>query len=69
MEIDIDKVFKRKYRIVTDNYLGYEVQMKLWWWPFTWLQCKGTNTHSSLEKAEKFAYQHAKNCVKELGKL
>ena len=45
---------KTRYRIVTDNYCGYEVQRWCWWWPF-WTDTFGgkiTNTHSSVEKAE-----------------
>lgn len=46
-------VFNDKHRIVTDRYSGYEVQVKLWWWPF-WLQYRGSNTHASLEKAKEY---------------
>ena len=42
-----------KYRIVTDNYAGYEVQSWRWWWPF-WIQ-GATNTHSTIEAAEEYA--------------
>lgn len=27
-------MFKTKYRIIKDNYLGYEAQYKKWWMPF-----------------------------------
>lgn len=54
-------MFKRKYRIVRDGYLGYEVQFKPWWLPI-WVQAWGeigpSNTHISLEEAEKFANRH-----------
>jgi hypothetical protein len=33
------KVCKRQYRIVTDNYNGFEVQKKLWYFPF-WFQIR-----------------------------
>lgn len=46
-----------KYRIVTDNYAGYEVQSWRWWWPF-WIQ-GATNTHYSIEDAEKYAQRLA----------
>jgi hypothetical protein len=43
------------YRVVTDYYLGYEVQVRVkflfWAW---WKQVGFTNTHSSLEKAQKW---------------
>ena len=51
------KIFKRRYRIVRDNYLGYEVQSRIWWFPF-WLECgirMGiSNTHHTIEKAKEF---------------
>lgn len=43
---------KVKYRIVTDDWGGYEAQYKLWWWPF-WLQLFWTNTSSTIEGAER----------------
>ena len=56
------------YRIVTDAYAGFEVQVWRWWWPF-WVEAGGCNTHSSIERAEKWADEHACGCVKYLGKL
>lgn len=53
--------FRRQYRIVTDEYLGFEVQCREWWWPF-WSQ-PYTNTHSTLEAAKKFAIQHSRRVV------
>lgn len=47
-----------KYRIVTDNFAGYEVQCKRWWWPF-WIQCGYTNTHRTIEAANFYAQEHA----------
>lgn len=43
-------IFRKRYRIVTDNYAGYEVQVKLWFWPF-WLQLWGCNTNISIRQA------------------
>lgn len=48
----------KKYRIVKDNYAGYEVQCWRLWFPF-WLECWNNldcncNTHFSIEQAEKF---------------
>ena len=51
------KIFKSEYRVVTDNYFGYAVQKRRWWWPI-WIQCGFTNTHSSLEKAQKYIKKH-----------
>lgn len=51
-----------QYRIVTDKFQGFEVQYKVWWWPF-WSQCgtrsSDTNTHHTVEEAERFALAHA----------
>jgi len=46
-------MFKTRYRIVKDNYAGYEAQVKYWWWPF-WIQMNCINTHSSIDKAERY---------------
>lgn len=42
----------KKYRIVRDNYNGYEVQNWRLWFPL-WLQGV-TNTHSNIEKAKEY---------------
>ncbi len=42
--------FKTKYRVVTDNYLGYEAQYKPWFLPF-WQQLNEVNTHHIIERA------------------
>ena len=55
-----------EYRIVRDSFAGYEVQRRVWWWPF-WRQCGFTNTHKTLEGAERYAEEHAQGCVKYLG--
>ena len=64
-----------RYRIVRDRYSGYEVQV--WrWWCLRWVQAGGTNTHNTVEDAERFAEscekkrlrkRHAGNVVKYLG--
>lgn len=46
------KIFKTKYRVVADNYCGFECQKKSWWWPF-WYPLGFTNTHSTLGLAKK----------------
>jgi hypothetical protein len=43
-------MFKKRYRIVTDRYLGYEVQVKHWWWP--WWVCHDFNTNRTIEEAK-----------------
>ena len=50
-----------KYRIVKDKYLGFEVQVKIWWLPFWWYQCGGINTHHSIENAERYIDIHSEN--------
>lgn len=53
----LKKIFKNRYRIVTDEYLGYEVQTKKWWF-IGWYQCWNngnmTNTFRRVEDAEDF---------------
>lgn len=56
-----------RYRIVKDAYLGYEVQVWRWWWPF-WMQAGGTNTHRTLEGAERYAEANVRRVIKYLGK-
>lgn len=58
---------KNEYRIVEDNYAGFEVQIRRWWFPM-WRQV-GVNTHSTLERAEASAKGHARGAVKYLGRL
>ncbi len=52
-----------RYRIVTDNYCGYEAQLWRWWWPF-WVQLGGTNTHISVERAEAYISRRIRRVVK-----
>lgn len=57
-------LFRTRYRVVRDNYCGYEVQSWRWWFPI-WLQCNGltgdpTNTHYTLESA--ICFIEAKKC-------
>lgn len=51
-------MLKNRYRIVADDYSGYECQVKFWWFPVVWFQMSkngtGTNTFYSVEEAEKF---------------
>ena len=46
-------MFKNKYRIITDQYNGFECQKKLWWCPF-WFQMNHSNTHATLDGAKKY---------------
>ncbi len=50
------KICKRQYRIVTDSFGGFEVQKRLWYYPF-WFQIRNefgshVNTHRTIEQAE-----------------
>jgi hypothetical protein len=56
----------KKYRIVTDNYNGFEVQEGFILLPFIWWELTGSNTHSTLKKAEEFARNNQKKVVKYL---
>lgn len=57
-----------EYRVVEDNFAGFEVQARRWWWPF-WLECDFCNTHPTVEAAERWAERHAQRTVKYLGRL
>lgn len=66
-----------KYRIVTDDYLGYAVEVKYLLIPF-WIEVRGSNTHKSIENAERWLQMHLeqlnksrekKKVVKNLGEL
>ena len=55
------KLNETKYRIVTDNYSGYECQSKTFWFPF-WVQMNkiyGINTFSEIEKAKEFIFTYS----------
>lgn len=56
--------FRKRARIVTDAYLGYEVQVWRWWFPI-WLQAGFSNTYSNLAAAEAFAIAQLQKVVKE----
>lgn len=58
---------KNRYRIVQDNFMGYEVQIRRWWWPF-WQEW-GHNTFHTIEKAEAWAKSRKQPIVKYLGTL
>lgn len=50
------KICKRQYRIVTDSFGGFEVQKRLWYYPF-WFQIRSEsglriNTNRTIEEAE-----------------
>lgn len=59
-------MFKHKYRVVADGYLGYEAQVKLWFLPILWLQIDsdgmglGINTCSNVLTAETLCREHHK---------
>lgn len=47
----------KTYRVVKDNYAGYEAQIKYDWLPFMWFQLNDfhwINTWQTLEQAEEF---------------
>lgn len=41
-----------RYRIQSDEYLGFEIRKWRIYWPF-WVQINYSNTYSSIEKAKK----------------
>lgn len=52
----------KRYRIVRDGFLGYEVQVWRLWLPF-WIQCFWTNTSSSIEDAKGVIERHRNKVV------
>ena len=48
----VDMAIKTRYRIVTDDYNGYEAQVKHWFFPFFWFEINQSNTSTTIEKAE-----------------
>lgn len=63
-----------KYRIVTDAYAGYEVQVWRLWWPF-WIEvAEGVfmcNTWVSIDDAKEFIYnlKSKHNNIKNKGRV
>ncbi len=56
-------MFKNQYRIVSDNYCGYECQVKRWWFPIVWFEMNHqgfANTFPTLERAKKFIESNRK---------
>lgn len=47
----------KRYRIVHDNYLGYEAQVWRIWWPM-WTQLYFTNTSSTQDRAIAICRRH-----------
>lgn len=51
-----------RYRVVRDNWLGYEAQFQTWWWP--WRQCSpdhggcDINTSKTVERAKQLCADH-----------
>lgn len=59
--------FSNKFRIVTDDFNGYEVQIKRFWFPF-WFECWQTgivNSFTSVEKAEQWVNNKRPKAIKE----
>ena len=52
----------RQYRIVRDNYCGYEAQFRTWYLPF-WRMVDGCNTSATIEAARKRCDIHATSIV------
>jgi hypothetical protein len=53
---------KTRYRIIRDNYCGYEVQVWRWYFPF-WIADGLFNSHSSIERARQFIDKKGKEVV------
>jgi len=61
-------LFKPEFRIVTDNYCGYEVQHRYPLWPF-WMQTGFVNTHFSIKQAKEYIDQKRSKVVWKEGDL
>jgi hypothetical protein len=59
--MNIKNLFRTRYRVVRDRYLGYEVQFRHWWMPF-YIQGE-VNTHTSLDKAINYIQLKKKSVV------
>ena len=53
------------WRIIQDEFAGYEVQWWIWWWPF-WCQWY-KNTHRTLDAARAYAVRRIQRKVYEVG--
>jgi hypothetical protein len=53
----------KRYRIVYDNYAGYEAQVWRIWWPF-WCMLGKVHTYSTLEAAESHINRNSNKLVK-----
>lgn len=60
------RVLRPYFRIVRDDYLGFEVQSWRWWFPF-WVQSGFCNTHKTRIEAEEYACRKANPVVVFLG--
>lgn len=60
--------FKPHYRIVTDPFRGYTLEVWCWFWPF-WVDANPYRSFSTLEEAEQFAAGCASIVVKNLGTM
>ena len=56
-------MFRTKYRIVRDSFLGFEAQFRPWWSP-VWFQMGFTNTLATVERAEDYIRGYAQRVVK-----
>lgn len=55
-------IFRTRYRIVTDNYSGYEAQFRRWWMPF-YVQCFFCNTSTNVDRARELIKRHAQSVI------
>jgi len=64
---------KNFYRVVSDDYNGYEAQVKFWWFPFWWFQLWAKNsicnTWMTLEEAQSFINNKTKPKEKKKRKI
>lgn len=52
-----------RYRIVTDNLMGYEAQYQRKWWPLGWKQCFGGNSYLTEYEALECINEHKRESI------
>lgn len=59
--MNIEKILnmQNEYRVMPDEYAGYEAQVKHWWFPFAWFMVFGCHTKGTVQECEERIKRHA----------
>ena len=63
---------KDRYRVVTDEFLGYSPEVKYWWWPFNYwniekiCEKRTQTTFSTLDEAKQVCLDHESGRLKQI---